>query len=119
LRLLLDEMYPRTIAEQLSRCGHDVAAVVARPELRAVADAAVFAAAQEERRAMVTENIADFVRLARDHDAHGLQHHGLVLVDPRKFPRGSAGTIGRVVAALDALLSDRPGDEATGLLHWL
>ena len=40
--------------------GHDVVAVTARPEMRALPDDSVFATAQQERRSVVTENIGDF-----------------------------------------------------------
>src|SRR6476646_9414191 len=59
LRLLLDEMYPASLAEQLRLRGHDVSAVTERPELRSLPDADVFAVAQQEGRAVMTENIAD------------------------------------------------------------
>lgn len=118
LKLLLDEMQPAAIAEQLRRRGHDVQAVTERPELRALADAAPFAAAQEERRAVVTENIGDFSSLADSSDSRGQAHHGLILIDPVKYPRGNRRTIGRLVKALDALLRDQPRHHATSLRHW-
>jgi Domain of unknown function (DUF5615) len=119
LRLLLDEMYPPAIAQQLRRRGHDVAAVTERAELRALPDADLFSAAQHERRAIVTENIVDFSRVADGRDARREHHHGLVFVDPTKYPRGSRRTIGRMVTALDRLLGEQPGNNATSLRHWL
>jgi hypothetical protein len=119
LRVLVDEMYPPSIAEQLRRRGHDVEAVTERPELRALADAEIFAVAQRERRAVVTENVADFSGLADEHDRRGQLHHGLVLVDPGRYPRGSARTIGRMVTELDRLLGERQGDEPGSSRHWL
>lgn len=112
-------MYPPTIAEQLRRRGHDAAAVTARLELRTLADPDVFATAQEERRALVTENVADFIRIADSHDQRGREHHGLVLLDPGKYPRGDRRTIGRIVTALDVLLKESPEDDPTSLRHWL
>jgi uncharacterized protein DUF5615 len=119
LRLLLDEMYPPVIAVQLCRRGHDAAAVTARPELRMLADPDLFAIAQQERRAVVTENVADFIRIAGSFDQRGGAHHGLVLLDVRRYPRGNPGTIGRVVEALDRLLERCPQDDPTSLRHWL
>lgn len=101
MKLLLDEMWPGSVAEQLRQRGHDVVAVVERPDLRGQPDDVVFATAQVEGRAVVTENVSDFLRLAA-----GASHHaGLVLTSNRRFPRGDARTIGRLVAALEALLS--------------
>ena len=119
MRLLLDEMYPPVIAEQLRRRGHDADAVAARAELRALSDADLFACAQQERRVVVTENIDDFSAIANGHDQRGQAHHGLVLVHPRSYPRGEERTIGRMVTALDELLDEYPEGDATSLRHWL
>jgi hypothetical protein len=119
LRLLLDEMYPAAIAEQLRARGYDAEAVTGRAELRSLHDDAVFATAQEERRAVVTENIGDFSAIADATDQHGKAHHGLVLIDPAKYPRGHPRTIGRLVTQLERLLNDHPRNEATSSRHWL
>ncbi|HWF49268.1 MAG TPA: DUF5615 family PIN-like protein [Solirubrobacteraceae bacterium] len=119
MRLLIDEMYPPAIAEQLRRRGHDVVAVTERPELRSLSDFEVFAAAQQEGRAVVTENVADFIPLANHADQRGDPHHGLVLVDPASYPRGSRGTIGRMVTELDRLLRGHPDDEPNSLRFWV
>ncbi len=119
MKLLLDEMYPPAIAEQLASRGHDVEAVARRSELRALSDAEIFATAQDERRALVTENIADFLPLVDGEEARGRPHRGLVLVNPAKYPRGGRRTIGKMVTALDHLLSVNPGDKPNSLRHWL
>jgi hypothetical protein len=112
-------MYPHSIAEQLERKGRDVHAVTARPELRALSDVELFARAQEEHRAVVTENIADFCRITDEQDRSNRAHHGLVLVDPARYPRGESRTIGRMVTALERLLGERPGAEADSRRDWL
>jgi hypothetical protein len=119
LRLLLDEMYPAVVAKRLRGRGHDVVAVTERPELRSLADADVFRVCQAEHRAMVTENIADFVRIADVADQGGAAHYGLVLIDPARFPRGRRRTIGRLVTGLDQCLREHPQDRATSLRTWL
>ncbi|MGH2805284.1 MAG: DUF5615 family PIN-like protein [Thermoleophilaceae bacterium] len=119
MRLLLDEMYPAGIAEGLRARGHDVVAVVERSDLRNLSDADVFAAAQREGRAVATENVSDFVPIANDHDARGVAHHGLVLVDARSYPRGNRRTIGAMVTALDAMNGRHPDDEPTSWREWL
>ena len=119
LKLLLDEMYPPAIAEQLRRRGRDVDAVAARGELRMLADLDIFATAQREQRAVVTENVADFSAIADSHDQRGEAHHGLVLVNPRRHPRGNQRTIGRMVTALERLLGEQPDTAPTSLRHWL
>jgi hypothetical protein len=119
VKLLIDEMYPPVIAEQLRDRKHDVEAVTARPELRALADADIFALAQQEQRAVVTENIDDFSIVADGHDQRGHAHFGLVLVPPGSYPRGNPGTIGRMVTELDRLLSEHPDATAMSSRYWL
>jgi hypothetical protein len=119
LKLLIDEMYPPSIAEQLRDRGGDVQAVTERPEVRAHADADIFALAQQEQRAVVTENVADFSIIASGYDQRGQAHHGLILVAPGSYPRGRRGTIGRMVAELDRLLDEHPDTAPTSPRHWL
>jgi Domain of unknown function (DUF5615) len=119
LKLLVDEMYPPAIAEQLRDRNHDVGAVTGRAELRALADASLFTLAQQEQRAVVTENIADFSVIADACDQRGQAHFGLVLVPADSYPRGRSGTIGRMVTALERLLGEHPEETPTSLRHWL
>jgi len=116
---MLDEMYTHVIAEQLRARGHDADAVVERAERRGLADTDIFALAQAEQRTVVTENIPDFSVIADAYDQRGQVHHGLVLVDRGRYPRGSPGTIGHMVTALDRLLNEHPDDTPTSLRHWL
>jgi hypothetical protein len=119
LKLLLDEMYPPSVADGLRSRGHDTVAIVERPELRSLSDPDVFAHAQGEQRTVVTENVADYVRIANRHDAGAIDHHGLVLVHPARYPRGNPRTIGAMVTALDALAPRFSSGEPTSLRTWL
>ena len=119
MRFLLDEMYPHAIAEGLLRRGHAAVAVTERPDLRTLPDGELFAVAQSDRRAVVTENVADFAPLADSYDARGTGHFGLVLVPAGTNPRGSPRTIGRMVSALDRLAGRSVADQPTSLRHWL
>jgi Domain of unknown function (DUF5615) len=119
LKLLIDEMYPPAIAEQLREHGHDVQTVTERAELRALADTDIFALAQQEQRAVVSENIADFSVIAGGYDQRGQAHFGLILVPPGGYPRGHPGTVGRMVTALDQLLDEHPEARPRSLRHWL
>lgn len=77
LNLLLDEVTQgRILLEKLRRAGHAVK-TVSELNLNGRADAIVFAAAQEHRCALMTENCADFVELASQHE--GI-HFGLILI---------------------------------------
>ncbi len=117
MKLLLDEMWSPEIAIQLQRRGHDVAAVTQQPELRGQSDHVIFATAQRERRAIVTENVADYRPLAASELQQGRSHGGLIFTGNQRFPRHDPRTAGRMVTALDELLSEGP--EATNLEYWL
>jgi hypothetical protein len=111
VRLLLDEHYSPEIAAQLRERGHDVIAVGERPELRRLADEVQFAAAPQQRRAIVTENVGDFRPLLATAARAGSANYGLVCVSGRRFLR-SKKAIGAMVRALDALLTAHPTDAA-------
>ena len=117
MKLLLDEMLPYAVAEQLRSRGHDVVAVTERTDLRARSDVAIFDFAQQENRAVVTENVEDCrtlaATLARSDDGHS----GWVLTSSRTFPRGHPRTIGRLVTALDRFLTNPP--EGQSWERWL
>jgi hypothetical protein len=106
LRLLLDEHLSPEIARQLRDRGHDVLAVGERSGLRGRSDRAHFAAQPEEQRAIVTHDVGDYRPLLADAARQGRPTYGLVLV-PRRFSLRRDG-IGRLVNALDALLSAHP-----------
>ncbi len=60
-RLLLDEMFPWAMADELTAKGHDVRAVVADPEFTGLPDEDILIGAIEAGRALVTANIRDFM----------------------------------------------------------
>lgn len=115
MRLLLDEMLPAAIAEQLRVRGHDAAAVTGRPQLRGLPDAELFDLAQREERALVTYD-RDFLALDRRYRGMGRAHHGLVILHPRRFPLGPAG-LGPIVTGVDSLA--QRGAPYPGFVVWL
>ena len=120
MKLLLDEMYPYSIAEQLRVRGHDVAAIAERASLRGVSDRNVFAVAQEEGRALVTDDMG-FRSIDAEHRARGETHRGLIFTSNKRFPRGQPRTVGRLVRALDRFLSGEATAlaESSSFTHWL
>ena len=104
MRLLLDEHFSPEIARQLRARGHDVVAVRERVELHGLGDRQLLAAAQSEDRAIVTENVADFIELHRASLLTGETHAGIVFTSPKRFPR-TRRAIGRLVRSLDGLLA--------------
>ena len=117
MKLLLDEMYARAVAEQLRARGHDVVAVTEVDERRGQPDPEIFAWAQAEERAVVTDNVADYMPIHGEHVGAGRPHHGLVLTHDKRFPRGQPATTGRLVTALDQLLAHPP--QTASFLRWL
>ncbi len=111
MRLLLDEHYSPRVADRLRRLGHDVTTVRESTDVGGLPDADVLEVAVVQRRAVVTENVADFVALHRARFVAGRRHFGLIFTSPRRFPR-TTPSIGRLVAALDAFLSAHPSEEA-------
>lgn len=117
MKLLLDEMWSPDLAAQLRRRGHDVVAVAERVDLRGQADTAIFAAAQAEGRAIVTENVIDYRPLAAYEVQQGRAHSGVIFTSNRRFPRHDQRTVGHLVRMLDDLLSREL--ELTNAEHWL
>jgi hypothetical protein len=117
VKLLLDEMWSAALAEQLRHRGHDVVAVKERPDLRGQPDAAIFSTAQAEQRAIVTENVTDFRLLALNELQHGRTHMGLIFTSKSRYSRHDPRTAGRLVVALDRLLSE--GVMVTNVEYWL
>ncbi len=106
MKFLLDEMFPSAAAQHLrDEFGHQ-ALHVSELGLMGAADAEVAALARTERRALVTENIADF---AAEQDLV------LVCVLKRNLPAG-----GRQARALAALLNRWAADNPRPYLgqHW-
>lgn len=119
MRLLLDEMFPAAIAEQLRTRERDVEAVQEREELREASDAAVFAVAQSERRAALTENISDFIPLDASSHASGKPHFGLIFTTNKPLPWHRKAFIGELVRRLDEVCQTHPEEEASSLVLWL
>lgn len=115
--LLLDEHFSPQIARQLRSRGHDVVAARERADLHGLSDRELLRVETEEGRALVTENVVDFVELHRQSVLGGDPHGGLVFTSPRRFPR-TRRAIGRLARAIDALLIDHRGD-LDGQTWWL
>lgn len=121
----MDELWSPAIAQQLRRRGFDVVAVQ-EPEQVAryggVDDAQVFARAQQDRRAIVTDNIGDFEAARASWESrHDEPHHGVVYaVDPPFNRHKSDFVVGQMVLALDHFLRDQPAEaDPLGRAHWL
>jgi Domain of unknown function (DUF5615) len=109
VKLLLDEMLSPAVARKLRSRGHDVEPVAGNPDREALSDPEVLALARAEHRAVVTNNLRDFRPL--HHEAitpGGAGHFGMIFM-PGSYRRTKADT-GRITAALEAILSEHPGE---------
>ncbi len=111
MRLLLDAHIDKTIATRLRSIGLDVVAATEHEDLIELPDPHLLEHASRDRRAIVTYDAADFRTAARERAANEEHHSGLVLLSPKRFPQGKR-YVGAVIAALQALLTDMPEDDA-------
>ena len=101
-------MLSPAIARELSTRGYDAEAVAGHPDREALSDAEVLAVARTEHRAVVTNNLRDFRPL--HHEAitpGGPGHYGMIFI-PGTYRRTRNDT-GKIIAALEALLAQYPG----------
>ena len=108
MKLLLDEMYPPALAEALRTGGID-AFTVSEQGLAGRSDPGVLAAAQEGGYVLLTENVADFARLATEHLIAGGHHPGVLIALSSRFSR-RPGRINAIVAAVRAMANEDLND---------
>jgi predicted nuclease of predicted toxin-antitoxin system len=114
VRLLLDEMYSASLAEALRSAGIE-AVTVAELALAGRSDLDVFAAAVAEACVLLTENVADFARIAADHVSAGHHHPGVLIALSSRFSRRPAGR-GALVAAV-LTIADEPLEDRVVFLQ--
>jgi hypothetical protein len=123
VKLLFDEMWSYEIAVQLRQRGHDaIAATEAEHADRyaGTADAVVFERAQEDRRTIVTDNVADYESARLSLESAGQPHHGVIYALAPAFNRHRGEqVIGPMVRALDQFLGEHPGEEPLNAPHYL
>lgn len=121
MKLCLDEHYAKRIAELLRERerGPEVGCVKERPDLVSLSDGALWEQMQQEHRALLTENVADFMPLVTRTSETGESHWGIIFSNSRSMPRGSA-TIGVFVESIDRMMLEFAGeDEFRDRVEWL
>jgi predicted nuclease of predicted toxin-antitoxin system len=119
VRLLLDEHYSPEIARQLRTRGHDVVALAERADLVGLGDNELLRRMTRERRAIMTNNVKDFVPLATRATLEAGGHEGLLLTSDRSMPR-RLDAIGRYVDVLDEFLQRHEGEDSyRNQVRWL
>ena len=104
MKLLLDEIYPPALVEALRVSGIE-ARTVADVGLAGRSGSDVLAAA-ENGYVLLTENVADFARLAADHLTTGGHHPGVLIALSSRFSRRRAG-ISAIVSAIGTVVDNR------------
>lgn len=109
MRLVLDEHYSQAIAVGLRERGRDVVSVHERPDLEGLKDPQLFPLLTGERRAILTENWADYQQEMRKAAQAGREHYGVLFTSRKRMPR-SRQTIGLYIRILDDVLGRHPED---------
>ncbi len=109
MKLLLDEMLSLVIARELRERGHDVESVAGNPGREAMSDTEVLALARAEHRTIVTNNLRDYRPLHNEAIVPGGDGHFGMIFMPGTYRRTKAD-IGRIIAALEAILAHHPGE---------
>lgn len=112
-------MYPARLARALRERGADAEGVDERSALRGLADEELLVVAAREGRALVSENVADFMRLYGEWGGAGRRHAGIVIALSSRFSRTPAG-YEVLVESLVELSARYPEDEALAdAVHFL
>jgi hypothetical protein len=117
VKILVDEMYPATVAKALRAAGID-ATTVADLRLAGASDPEVFGAAIAGGYSVLTENVGDFTRIAAEHSTAGGHHHGVLIALSSRFSRRPAG-IGPLIAAIQAIAGEQIADRVVYLVQTL
>lgn len=113
MKLLLDEMYPATLAESLRAVDFD-ASTVRELGLAGKSDPEIFAVAIERSCVLLTENVEDFAHISAQHLTAGQHHPGILIASSSKFSRRPAG-IGSLVTAIRAIAGQQLDDRVVYL----
>jgi len=113
VKVIVDEMYPATIAAALQAAGIE-ATTVADLRLAGASDPEVFGAAIAGGCCVLTENVGEFARIAAEHSTAGGHHHGVLIALSSRFSRRPAG-IGPLVTAIQTITDEQIADRVVYL----
>jgi Domain of unknown function (DUF5615) len=116
VKVLVDEMYPATVAEALRATGIDATAV-ADLRLGGAPDAEIFGVGVAGGFCVLTDNVGDFALLAADHSTGGGHHAGLLIALSSRFSRRPAGPQ-PLVDAIRAIADEPIEDRIIYLERW-
>jgi Domain of unknown function (DUF5615) len=113
VKILVDEMYPATVADALKAAGIE-AITVGDLRLAGASDPEVFGAAVAGGYALLTENVGDFAWIASEHSTAGEHHPGVLIALSSRFSRHPAG-VGPLIAAIPGVTSEQITDRVVYL----
>ena len=120
MKLVLNEMWSSEIARQLRGRGHDVVAATELPRrYRGVPDHEFFERAQEDGRAIVTDNVRDVMTIVAESASRAEPHYGVVFALRPSFDRARSAVIRDMTRALDLVLREREGEGKSGNVLFL
>ena len=120
MRLLLDEMISPRVARELRGEGHDVQAIKHdRPDLTGRGDREIVRSMVAERRAIVTNDVADFQGIHDRLLAAGETHYGIVFTFDATMPRTKAAIPHWVQTLTGLLVAHRDKDSMRNRVHHL
>lgn len=108
MRLILDEMYPRGVADALRAIDIDASTAIDLG-LAGRSDAELFDHAVATHCVLLTQNVADYARLCADRLSAGRHHAGVLIALSSRFSRRPSG-IPALVAALAAVIDETLDD---------
>jgi Domain of unknown function (DUF5615) len=108
MRLLLDEHHSPRVASQLAKAGFDVVAASGDDRCHGASDEELLMIATSEQRAVVTENVSDFMAMAAQWSIDGRAHAGIIVTHPARFNRALRSYPGSLIKALNAFLRNPP-----------
>lgn len=108
MKLLLDQHHSPRVASELAKAGFNVVAASRDDRWRGAGDEELLAIATTEQRAVVTENVADFMALSARWSVDGRAHAGIILTHPSRFNRALRSYPGTLINALKAFLQGPP-----------
>jgi hypothetical protein len=102
-------MYPRLLSERIRLDDIDASCAI-ELGLAGRSDHDLFAAAVEDGSTLLTENVADFARIAAEHLSAGRHHPGILVALSSRFsrrPGGIAPLVAAILKVADNEVADR------------
>lgn len=113
-------MWSSAIARELRLRGCDVVAATELPRrFRGIPDREFFLRAQDDGRAVVTDNVRDFMPIVAEQASRATPHFGVVFALRPSFDRARAGIVGDMTRALEALVRERDEDTPSSAVLFL